>query len=212
MKDYSQHGEQLVIENYFGELVPNFLDCGCNDGITLSNVYSLIVRGAFGTMVEASPKAFSRLYAIHGHNPKLTLLNYAIGNENKDSVPFYESGDLLNTGDVGLVSSLKKEELKRWQTINSPDQKVIEFNEITVEMIDFQTMLYRSALRTFDLITIDVEAMELEILPQMNFDTLKTKMLIVEFNGKDRDKFDAIILPFEFKLLTENKANLIYAR
>lgn len=212
MKDYSQHGEQLVIENYFGEFVGNFCDLGANDGITLSNVYALILKDWSGTLVEASPKAFSRLFSIHGKNPKLTLLNYAVGSENKDSVPFYESGDLLNTGDVGLVSSLKKEELKRWQTINSPDQKIIEFNEITVPMIDFKTMLHRSALKTFDLITIDVEGFELEILPQMDFNALKTKMLIVEFNGKDRYQFDAIILPFGFHLLTENKANLIYVK
>ena len=60
MKDYSQHGEQAIILDYFekqGIQQGRFLDIGANDGITFSNSYALVIRDWKGVAVEASPSA-----------------------------------------------------------------------------------------------------------------------------------------------------------
>lgn len=211
MINYSQHGEEKLIFDYFGNSKGTFLDIGANDGITFSNVAALYDNGWDGLLVEASPKAYKKLQENYETALETQLLNFAIGNK-IGTVDFYESGSLVTERDVSLVSSLHEKELKRWQTINAPGQKVVDFEKIQVQMIDFDTLLALSKYKTFDFISIDIEGGELDLLPQMDFNKLGTKMIIVENNGKDQDKFDAIILPFGFKLIATNKANLIYCK
>ena len=56
--DYSQNGEQLIIEKYFGDFKGILLDIGANDGETLSNSRSLIKKGWQAVLVEPSESAF----------------------------------------------------------------------------------------------------------------------------------------------------------
>jgi len=103
---YSQNQEEDVIQSWFGDFVGTFLDIGANDGKTLSNTYALVERGWAGTYVEASPKAFERLSALIGVNPKFDLINCLAGSNDGDNI-LKESGELLGTGDIALVSSTK---------------------------------------------------------------------------------------------------------
>lgn len=208
--NYSQHGEEKLIFDYFGNSKGTFLDIGANDGITFSNVAALYDNGWDGLLVEASPKAYKKLQANYETALETQLLNFAIGNK-IGTVDFYESGSLVTDRDVSLVSSLHEKELTRWQTINAPGQKVVDFELIKVQMIDFDTMLSLSRFKKFDFVSIDIEGGELDVLPKINFKKLETKMIIVENNGRYQSKFDDIILPFGFKLIATNQANLIYA-
>lgn len=211
MQDYSQHEEQPIILNYFGNYKGNFLDIGANDGVTFSNVYALVLNGWGGVSVEASPKAFERLLSNYDGYESVVLANVAIGAENGEA-DFYESGDLLGGGDVGLVSSLKIDETTRWKTVTKPEHKVVSFEKIRVPVVDFKSLMETSLIKKFEFVSIDIEGGELDVLPQMDFNELGTQLLCVENNGRDKDKFDAIILPFGFKLIHENRANLIYGR
>lgn len=46
--------------------------------------------------------------------PNTTAINCAIGTQN-DLIKFYESSNLLNNNDIGLVSSLVADETERWR-------------------------------------------------------------------------------------------------
>lgn len=210
MEIFSQNNEQQLIEEYFSSIGMrlsnvSFLDIGANDGKTLSNTFFLSLNNARGVCVEASPSVFPLLSELYKDNSNVSCINVAVGSKN-EVLDFYESGELLGKGDKSLVSTLKLEETKRWTSSNIP------FVKVSVSCVTFDKILEMSPLKTFDFVSIDIEGMELEVLPYINFNLLKTKLICVENNGKDEEKFDTIIVPFGFYLFHKNQENLIYAK
>jgi FkbM family methyltransferase len=204
--NYSQSNEQEIIINLFkGKRDGKFLDIGANEGVTLSNTFALAnFYGWSGLLVEASPKAYQRLlknYELIDRD--FDFQNVAIWKED-GLLDFWESGELLGKGDVALVSSVVPSELKRWESLNMP------FEKMTVPCTTIKTMLERSRHFRFDLLSLDVEGAELDILPQIDFDALGIKVAVIEWNSKDEQKYHDIMLPQGFKLVHKNMENLIY--
>jgi len=203
---HSQNNEEQIIINLFkGKRNGTFLDIGANDGVTLSNTFYLANNyGWTGLLVEASPKAYERLlknYELIDRD--IDFQNVAIGKED-GTMQFWESGELLNKGDIALVSSGVKSELDRWISLNMP------FEKIKVPMTSVATMLSRSRHTHFDLLSLDIEGMELEVLPQIDFKALKIQVAVIEWNSKDEQKYNDIMFPQGFKLVHKNMENLIY--
>ena len=209
MINYSQNNEQLHIIRLLKEKTNGvFLDIGSNDGITLSNTYALAkYYGWVGLLVEASPKAYDRLLQTYGlaefNNREFDFQCTAIG-KHDGRIPFYESGEHLRKGDVGLLSTSMKEELKRWHDM--------EFEEIEVPVTTVKTMLERSRHSKFDLLSLDVEGAELDILPQIDFAALQIKVACIEWNSKHKEAYNAIMLPQGYHLVHSNAENLIYVK
>lgn len=197
---YSQNHEQHYILNEFSDEIGNFLDLGANDGITLSNTWALKLKGWNGTLAEPSPEAYRRLETNYLGLPH-TLIQAAVTDFNGE-VTLHHSGEHLGKGDTSLLSTIIPDEKKRWVKES--------WTYVKVPAINFGTLLGISKVKTFDLISIDVEGAELTILKQMDLKALGCRMLIVEFNGKEQDKYDAIVLPQGYKLIHKNGENLIY--
>lgn len=205
MQNYSQNNEQEFILNFFKDFKGTFLDMGANDGITLSNTYALVLGGWKGLLVEASLIAYNRLIENMPFDRGLTIMNVAVGSYDGE-ITLHESGELLGKGDVALVSSTREDEVHRWDSLKIP------FVDRKVRCLTFKSLLEQTKFKTFDFVSMDIEGMELDVLPQMDFNALGTKMACIEFNGKDKEKYDAIMLPFGFKLIHQNAENLIYTK
>lgn len=199
---YSQNNESEIIAMFFKDHVGTFLSIGENDGITLSNVYDLTLKGWNGTCVEPSPTAFAKLETLYLGLPH-SLINAAVTDKNGETV-LYDSGEHLGKGDTSLLSTVIAEEKKRWIKES--------WTEIKVPTINFSTMLGISKLKIFDFITIDVEGFEIPILKQMDLKLLGCRLLCVEWNGQRQPEFDEIILPQGYKLIHKNGENLIYSQ
>lgn len=205
MKSYSQNDEQERILNHFYNKKGRFLDIGANDGVTISNTYALSENGWSGCLVEASPNAFKRLLKTYDNKPGFFLYQMAVGSYDGEIV-LHESGELLGGGDIALVSSTKEDELKRWETLKMP------FTPVTVPCVTFETFLKGVSDQRFELVSIDIEGMEKEVIPQIDFNALGTKMAIIEWNGKDADLFDGIMRNFNFALTHVNAENRLYVK
>jgi len=206
MNSYSQNGEDLIAANYFSNHIGSFLSIGENDGKTLSNVYALRQLGWGGVLVEASPKAYGRLIETYSSDMKgITLFNVAIGSYD-GKIILHESGEHLGQGDTGLVSTTREDQVQRWAASNTP------FKDVEVDCWRFETLMAQSPLQTFDLLSIDIEGMEPEVVPQINFTALGIKMAIIEWNGQRADMYDGIMESQGFKLIHTNGENRIYAR
>ncbi len=204
--NYSQNNEQDIIINLFkGKENGTFCDIGSNDGVTLSNTFALALNYDWdGLLVEASPKAYERMLKNYSEiDAVIDFQNVAIGKED-GYLEFYESGELLGKGDVSLVSSGVKSELDRWTSLNMP------FTKMKVPMTSVATMLSRSRHTHFDLLSLDIEGMELDVLPQIDFKALKIQVAVIEFNGKNEKAYHDIMFPQGFKLVSKNMENLIY--
>lgn len=197
---YSQNNEQDVILQYFGNRKGFFLDIGANDGITLSNTYALQLQLWSGVLVEPSEEAFNRIITY----PSVHKYNVAIGTEDGHCT-FHEMGNHLNAGDVSLLSTIKKTELKRWPGV--------EFKERMTEVWTYKTLLKHSRYKFFDFISIDAEGVDYEILEQI--DLRYTDMVCIEHNSNP----DLFQLIKEYcnkagltKKLLNNLENVIWAR
>ena len=197
---YSQNNEQDIILQYFGSRKGFFLDIGANDGITLSNTYALQLQLWSGVLVEPSEEAFNRIITY----PSVHKYNVAIGTEDGHCT-FHEMGNHLNAGDVSLLSTIKKTELKRWPGV--------EFKERMTEVWTYKTFLKHSRYKFFDFISIDAEGVDYEILEQI--DLRYTDMVCIEHNSNP----DLFQLIKEYcnkagltKKLLNNLENVIWAR
>lgn len=175
MSKYSQGNEQEIILNYFKEFKGTFMDCGSNDGITLSNTHALALSGWSGICVEASPKAFESLQNNYLTNDKVYCINVALADYNGKAI-LHDSGTHLNKNDVSLLSSLNKKETEKWR-------KTTEFTEVYVDVVDFKTLLNLSPYKTFDFLSIDIEGFDLIALRQMNLTGLGCKLICIEHNS-----------------------------
>lgn len=200
MTRYSQNNEQDIILQYFGSRKGFFLDIGANDGITLSNTYALQLQEWKGVLIEPSEEAFNRIKASNG----VQKFNVAIGTEDGHCT-FHEMGNHLNAGDVSLLSTIKKTELKRWPGV--------EFKERMTEVWTYKTLLKHSPFKFFDFISIDAEGVDYEILEQI--DLKYTDMVCIEHNSNP----DLFQLIKEYcntagltKKLLNNLENVIWAR
>lgn len=208
---YSQNNEEEIILGYFGNNSdfgesPNHpgrvLSIGENDGKTLSNALALIELGWSAMLVEPSPEAFTKLCKLHAKREGVYCYEKAVGSKN-GKVILHESGTHLGQGDTSLLSTIMESELSRW--------KNEKFSQVEVDCVTFETLLSLCPIKKFDFITIDCEGVDLEILAQMDLTALGCKCICVEWNGKDEDKFDALITKHGLKQIHKNNENLIYA-
>ena len=207
---YSQNDEEDLIRIFFrkdDQTKLAFLDCGSNDGITLSNTYACAERGWKGVLVEPSATAFGKMEELYKDNNDVVLCNFAVSDK-VGTATFWESGEHLGKGDTSLLSSLKKEEMARWTTSGET------FVETTVLTRTFKDVVEYAKRVTdkFDLISIDVEGLDFEILTQIDLNEVKCRMLVIEWNGQNESKFTTYCEKFGFRLLTKNGINLIYTK
>lgn len=200
---YSQSREEEVILNYFKDSKPTFIDFGANNGITFSNTRALAERGSCGILIEPSPRAFHSLkqnYKDLNTKGCFYFYNCAIGDKN-GKVILHDSDSILRNGDVSLVSTLIPEETERFKRITN-------YTDVEVQCYRWKTFKNRLSISDFEFISCDVEGLEMVILRQM--DLSKTRLICVEHNGKNHDKFKAICEGFN--VIYESPENLIFAR
>lgn len=203
---HSQNNEEQLIKQYFGDEIGTFLSLGENDGKTLSNVYACVERGWAGTCVEPSVKCFNKLEALHKDNLRIECFNVAIADK-CSYLEFYESGEHARQyygENHSLLSSLKKEETTKWQAET--------FIPTIVKAIDFKTLVESSKYKAWDLISIDCEGYDFEILTQIDLDGVGCRMLIVENNGTEQDKYINYCTKFGMVLYATTPQNLIFVK
>jgi FkbM family methyltransferase len=201
MKNYSQSQEQNAILSYFGKFKGTFLDIGANDGITFSNTSALSLLGWNGIAIEPSPKAYAKLEHLYRDNNNIDVCNFAIGKED-GVITLKESGSILGTGDVALVSSFDEKEVERFK-------KVTSWEDVDVRCMTWESF-QKIAIKHYDFISMDIEGSEMDVLPKM--DISNVKLFCIEWNSKPELKKEYDKYMKGFKVIYTSAENLIYAR
>jgi FkbM family methyltransferase len=199
---FTQNDEESHILNYFGDHVGTFLSLGENDGETFSNVRALALKGWKGVMVEPSPKAFEKLKALYDGNPGFYIYPFAIASHNGKAM-LNESGPLINSRDVALVSTFHESEMSRFKTS-------VTYTPVEVKTFRWKTFLNRIPIKKFDFVSCDCEGQDLDILSQM--DLKDTRCICLEWNGKEDLKKEFERHLSGFNLIYTSGENVLYAR
>lgn len=198
---FSQNKEAEEIIKYFDDYVGTFADIGANDGVTLSNSRDLALLNWQGVCIEPSPQAYIRLKNLYDGHKGIYTYNFAIGIHN-GRMRFWDSGNHLNSNDIGLLSTSSPTELTRFPGT--------QYTEMDVKCYRWKTALNRFRIKSFDFISIDAEGFDLEILQQI--DITNVKCLCIEWNLDQERKQQFSNYMQGFNIIYESPENLIYAR
>lgn len=125
---YGQNQEDKWITEYFANKPSGkFVDIGSYDVFRFSNVRALFEAGNWtGVMVEPSPPNFKSISKFYKDEPKIEVLNFAVGPENGE-IDFYESGgDAVSTSDEGHMQKWGAAGVK-YKKIKVPQMKTEDF-------------------------------------------------------------------------------------
>lgn len=193
--NYSQNNEQEVITNYFGNTIGRFLDIGAFTGKELSNTYRLVELGWSGVCVEPSPSVFVQLLKLHGQNPKIEIVNAAVGPLAKVAVFFDSCGEALSTTNPAHLEKWNKTKFQKYWIY------VLPISE-----------LYSVFGTDFDFVSLDVESANWEVFCALQLEQLKKlRMLCVEHDGHDAQMTE-VMSRHGFTQVSRNAENVIFVR
>ncbi len=174
---YSQFGEDLIFSLFFSHNEisnPTYLDIGANEPRFISNTFYFYEKGSTGVLIEPNPFLYKKLKM---QRPKDIVLNIGIGFTDVQEADFYMFPDYAN----GL-STFSEKEAKHWEEIGMkgmgkiPVEKVIKMPLIPINKILAQYFTHKAP----DVISLDVEGLDLEILKAMDFIKYRPSLICVE--------------------------------
>lgn len=169
---YSQAGEDKIIQfvlDYINkdQTLVSYLDIGCNHYKHLNNTYALYQKGYRGVLVEANPVFIDELKEMR---PGDVVLNVGVAGHSADSMKFYiTNADGLNSFDLNSIHEASKK--LEWLHVES---------EVDVPVLTMKDIIERYCGKTPDVVSIDVEGLEVDILSGLDFEIYRPKAFIIE--------------------------------
>lgn len=168
---FAQQGEDLVMKNILdlaGIPKPSYIDIGAHDPIVDNNTFLFYTQGARGVLVEPNPKLAE---VLKQRRPGDTVLEIGIGTDNAAEADYYviEGDGQLNTFSKAQAELLEKREKRKIASVMK--RKLVKINEVLEEHFKDGGP---------DLLSIDVETMDLAILKTLDFTKHRPKVVCVE--------------------------------
>lgn len=189
---YGQGLEDLYLWRIFGSRRDGFyVDVGANDGCFLSNTYGLYRQGWRGLCIEPNPTSYA---ALSRRRPRDICLHVGVAAEEGQRVLTWAAG--LSEGS----SFLRPGGAAATETVPvRPLQRILE--EYSVP-------------REFDVLSVDVEGMELEVLRSLDWTVFRPRIVIVEYNSEGRITLGGldVLAPFGYKPILVNRWNIVLSR
>lgn len=186
-RSYSQSGEDIIIGDLLQRLKiqhATYLDIGANDPVALSNTYRLYTRGSRGVCVEPNPELSRRIQLKRKRD---LCLNAGIAFSDVREADYFVFEDKFH----GL-NTFSKAEASFWeqhgtQEIGKPRIKKV----LKVALLDVNDVMGKYFSPHPNLISIDVEGLDLEILRTIDFQRFKPEVFCIETLGfsKNGDEF-----------------------
>lgn len=174
---FSQVGQdKYIYENFFKNKKNGvFLDIGAHDGINKSNSYFFEKYLDWsGVCVEPIPDVFNRLK----QNRKCTCINAGVSDTNGSAVFWRIQGysEMLS----GLAENYNEQHKQRIKKELEVYGGILE--ELTIEIMDINTLLGKNNIDHIDYCTIDVEGSEEKILSVLDTKAIEISVLTIENN------------------------------
>ena len=177
-KSYAQAGEDRILEYlFFSELKiqsPTYLDIGANYPVAFNNTFFLYARGCSGVCVEPDP---SLIPALRKQRSRDVVLNVGVGLNEMTEADFYVfTPKGLNT--------FSKEEAEFRESFGT--YKVQQVLKIPLRTIN--SIIAEHFTSAPNLLSIDVEGLDLAILQSLDFDKYKPDVICTETISYDEGR------------------------
>ena len=162
---YSQFGEDLIINNFFGNFVGTYVDIGCYHPIKYSNTALLNKKGWSGTNIDLNKTSIDFFNACRKNDLNIT----ACLSDKIEEVEIYMDSDF------SALNSINKNNIKKFGLKNLKKKRV-------------QTTLFNKLIKkNFDFLNIDCEGNDLKILKTIDLKKFTPKIINIEVS-KDNKK------------------------
>jgi FkbM family methyltransferase len=198
-RTWSQTGEDVIIAFLLDQELhveaPTYLDIGAHHPTRLSNTYLFYERGCRGVLVEPDPVLFTEIQRVR---KKDVCLNVGVGlGEARDAELFVMSAPTLNT--------FVREEAERVAAMGVHRiEKVVK-----VPLVPPNQILAEHFQRGPDILSLDVEGLDLQILQSIDYDRFRPTVICVE-TLTYADDLTAHKLP-EIPAFLETKGYVVHA-
>jgi FkbM family methyltransferase len=169
---YAEDGEDLVLYDllhYHLKLDhPTYLDLGAADPIRGNDTYLLYINGSRGVLVEPNPTYVAKLMRVRPHD---IVLPFGVGVTNEEAADYYVIKDSppLNT------FSRKQVEMHQRGSAEDIVEKVLKMRLVKIDQI-----ISEHLGRAPDLLSIDVEGLDLDILRTLDFKKFRPGVICAE--------------------------------
>jgi FkbM family methyltransferase len=174
----AQFGEDLILYDFFKNSGPGyFVEAGAYDGLTFSNTYLLESLGWTGLLVEPHPRIAD---LCRENRPGSIVEQVALGPDgHKRTVEFTAATDPRGGSPLSFVQASSKH-------MERCERERCSLEKYSVTMLSLNTLL-DSITNTVDFLSLDVEGMELEALRGFDLAKYKPRVILIEFQGDERD-------------------------
>lgn len=197
-RSYAQAGEDRILSYLFSTMgieKPLYLDIGANLAEICNNTFLFYERGSAGVCVEADPAIFENLSKVRKRDK---CLNIGITFDDRKEADFYVFA-------VPALNTLSKEEAEFRERNGS--YKVEKTIKIPLKTIN--EVLAENFGKTPDLISLDVEGIDLDILKSLDFDKYHPLAICVETITYSENRTEKKI--FEILDYVTSKGYFVYA-
>ena len=169
---FSQQGEDIVLFHLLRDLMriehPTYVDIGAADPIESNNTYLLHWNGGHGVLVEPNPMYQERL---HMHRPHDRILAMGVGITNATEADYYviRGRPALNTFSPDQVAFLR-----------GPGHADVVERVMKMPLISVNHLFGKYLGQAPDLVSIDIEGMDLAVLRTIDFEKYRPGSFIAE--------------------------------
>jgi FkbM family methyltransferase len=163
-RSYSQAGEDMIARfalRELGILVPTYLDIGAHHPTWLSNTYYFYRHGCRGVCVEADPRLHRR---IARRRRRDVCVNIAVGTA--------EGTATLHVMRSSTLSTLSPTSMTEYAALGRAHRR-----DVQVPMLTPATLLERHCPTVPNLVSLDIEGLDLDVLPGMGLRPLAARDL-----------------------------------
>jgi|TARA_B110001450_G_C17578303_1_gene463788 FkbM family methyltransferase len=204
-RTYSQFNEDTFLKEYFKNKKKGFfIDIGCHHPFKANNTFLLYKSGWFGINIDLN-KISIDLFDIA--RPRDINICTAIS-DHEGTIEYY----LPNNNPLSSEITINKNFSKILKDHHGNEYQTLTTKSVTWRFIEEQ---YSSLLQSVDILKIDIEGSDLKVLKTIDLNKLDPKLLMIEASDLDiseRDKIISYLKLNNYKILYDNKVNVIFSK
>lgn len=205
-ESYSQCGEDIIIDYILCLLQidnPVYMDIGANEPKKLNNTYFFYkYRNGKGVLIEPNPSIGKKLKSTR---PKDILYNCGIGFNNIEEQAYYYVMDWHEFNTFSKDIAYETQEIyKGRNNIKSV---------LNLKLLGINQILENHFQGGLDILSIDVEGLDLEIIKSANFEICTPKIICIETkitSNQNIDEISIFLFSKGYKLFAYTPINGIY--
>jgi FkbM family methyltransferase len=202
-RSFAQSGEDIIADLELGKKKKGiYIDVGAFHPKLFSNTYLFYKRGWNGVVIEPNPEAEEWFLKVR---PRDKFVGLGVGAK-KDVLEFFEFNE-------AQANTFSKEQAKK--NISEAGRKLLRRKNIAVVPLRDILASYKMERMEIDLMSVDVEGMDLEVLESNDWKKYRPRLVICEdlgFNflnprSSDVTKF---LLKLDYRLVAKTPYSLIF--